>query len=203
MRAARPQWLHDTFDANLPRWGFVIFRVTYSEVSEQKWQGFRTIHQTTMITRLEEYWRRAANLSSTHRPILVSDPSLEGADLSALRRQFKTMRVQNEIPNRIATDCFLVVNEAVLNHPVISSGFRHQPKAPGEPDPWQYTLSLRAVDRDHDDLVPSSPEGDLSSFQEDITNPLPKVLTGCTIVSLLKVRIGRRDTRWSKEEPQN
>jgi hypothetical protein len=174
-KAARPQWLHDMFDAKLPRWGFVIFRITYSEGTEQKWQGFRATYETTMITQLHQCWRKAASLSSTHHPILVSDPSLDGADLGALRQRFKTMREQNEIPNRIATDCFLVVDEAVLNHPVILSKTLYRPKAPGEPDPWQYTLSLRAVDPDYDVLVPIPSEGDLSGYGGEITIPLPKV----------------------------
>ena len=175
LKAARPQWLHDMFDAKLPRWGFVIFRTTYNEGTEQKWQCFEMTYAITMITQLNQCWSRAASLSSTHHPILVSDPSLDGADLGALRQRFRTMWEQNELPNRIATDCFLVVDEAVLNHPVILSKTPYQPKAPGAPDPWQYTLSLRAVDPDHDFLAPNPSEGDLSGYEGEITIPLPKV----------------------------
>jgi hypothetical protein len=85
------------------------------------------------------------------------------------------MQERNEIPNRIATDCFLVVDEAVLNHPVILSKTPYQPKTAGEPDPWQYTLFLRAVDPDYDVLAPIPSEGDLSGYEGEITIPLPKV----------------------------
>ena len=74
-----------------------------------------------MITQLTQYWRRAASLYLIYYLILVSDPSLDRADLSALWQRFKTIWEQNEIPNRIAIDCFLVVDEVVLNHPVIWS----------------------------------------------------------------------------------
>ncbi|KAF8858151.1 hypothetical protein BDZ45DRAFT_674278 [Acephala macrosclerotiorum] len=175
LKATRPQWLHDMFDAKLPQWGFVIFRTTYGEGTEQKWQGFRSIYYNTMITQLHQCWRRAASLCSTHHPVLVSDPSLDGADVGALRQRFKAMRKRNEIPNRIATDCFLVVDEAVLNHRVISSKTPYQAKAPGELDPWQDTLSLRAVDPDHDVSAPVPSKGKLSGFEGEITIPLPKV----------------------------
>ncbi|KAG0645777.1 hypothetical protein D0Z07_7980 [Hyphodiscus hymeniophilus] len=105
----------------------------------------------------------------------VSDPSVDGADLGAFRQRFKTMREQNEIPNHIATDYFLVVDEAVLNHPVISSKTVYQPKAPGEPDPWEYILSIRAVDPGYDVLVPVPSEEDLSGYGGEITILLPKV----------------------------
>ena len=174
-RAAKPQWVRDMFDAMLPRWGFVIFRTTYSEGTEQKWGGFKTIYGFNLVTQLCWCWEKAGSLCSKHHSVLVSDPSLDGADVGILRKRFQTMREQNEIPNRIAMDCFLVVDETVLNHPVISSKTRYQAKTPGEPDPWRDTLSIRAVDPDHDVLAPVPSEEDLAGFEGEITIPLPKV----------------------------
>jgi len=175
LKAARPQWVHDMYDAKLPKWGFIIFRTAYGEGTDAKWQGFQFTYDMTMITVLCKCWRRAANLSSTHRPVFISDSSLDKADVDLLRRQFKIMRAQNQIPDRIATDCFLIVDEAVLNHRVISSKIIYTPKAPGDLDPWQSTLSLRAVDPDHDASAPAPSEADLSEYEGEITIPLPRV----------------------------
>ncbi|KAK6080304.1 hypothetical protein SCUP234_05245 [Seiridium cupressi] len=176
IRAARPQWLHDMFDAKLPRFGFIIFRITYREGTEQKWEVFRAIYDTTKVKLYSKCWRRAANLSSKHLSVLVSEPSLNGATVDVLRQRFKVMREQGEIPDGIATDCFLVVDDATLDHPIIASKTRYQPKAPGEPDPWQTTFSVRAVDPDYDPAKSFTPgEGDLSDFRGEISIPLPKV----------------------------
>jgi hypothetical protein len=176
LRAARPRWLHDMFDAKLARFGFVIFRITYREGTEQKWQVFRSIYDNTKIEVYCKCWRRAGNLCSIHQPVLVSEPSLNGATVDVLRQRFKAMREQSEIPDRIATDCFLVVDDVILDHPIIASKAEYQPKAPGEPDPWQTTFSVRAVDPDYDPTEYStSGEGDLSGFRGEISIPLPKV----------------------------
>jgi len=163
------------YDAKLPQWGFIIFRTAYGEGTDAKWQGFRFTYDMTMTTVLCKCWRRAASLCPTHRSVFISDSSLDKADVDILRRQFKIMRVQNQIPDRIATDCFLIVDEAVLNHRVISSKIIYTPKAPGDLDPWQSTLSLRAVDPDHDASAPAPSEGDLFEYEGEITIPLPRV----------------------------
>ncbi|EHK22147.1 uncharacterized protein TRIVIDRAFT_149892 [Trichoderma virens Gv29-8] len=160
IRASRPQWVNHMFDAQLPQWGFVIFRTAYSEGTDEKWRVFNGIFGTTVIQVFHKHWRIAASLSSTHVPIAVSDPLLEAADLETLRQRFKAMRERNEIPNRIATDCLLVADRA----------------GPSEPDPWQNTLFLRAVNPDYDASAPNPSDEDLSGYEGVITIPLPKAV---------------------------
>lgn len=175
LRASRPQWVNHMYDAKVRQWGFVIFRTAYSEGTEQNWQHFQVVYINTRRRVFHETWRRSNNLFSMHQEILVSDPSLEGADLDVLRQRFKAMRERNEIPGCIATDCFLVADQAVLDHPVVLSKTQYQPRGPGEPDPWHNTFSLRVVNPDYDASAPIPPEEDLSGYEGVITIPLPKV----------------------------
>jgi len=175
LKAARPQWLHDVYDARLPQWGFVIFRTAFGEGFDAKWGGFRFTYDKTMITVLNKCWGRAASLCSSHRSIFITDTSLDGANAGLLRQRFKIMKEQNQIPTGIATDCFLIVDEVVLNDRVISSKIIYTPKNPGDQDPWQSTLSLRASNPDHDASAPILSEGDLAGYEGEITIPLPRV----------------------------
>jgi hypothetical protein len=199
-RAARPQWVNHMLDAKLSQWGFVIFRTAYSEGTEQKWLYFQRAYSSNEFGQLRRSWKFATHLSAKHKPFLVCDPSLEGADPDVLRRQFKTMRERNEIPDGIATDCFLVADQTALDQSTAvsmtdwkpkvqlfvadqtalgqSAEFYvkgYKPKAPGEPDPWESTFSVRAVNPDYDTSVLSPSEGDLAGYEGEITIPLPKI----------------------------
>ncbi|KAL7789494.1 hypothetical protein V8C37DRAFT_386080 [Trichoderma ceciliae] len=160
------------FDAKLSRWGFAIFRTSYGEGTEHKWLCFKMAYGHTKKAQLCKCWGRATSLFYNHHPFLVSDPLLEGADIDVLRQRFKAMREQNEIPDRIAMDCFLIVDQTVLDQ---SSTTVYQPKLPGEPDPWQSTFSLRAINPDYDASAPIPVEGDSSGYKGEITIPFPKV----------------------------
>ncbi|KAL6898299.1 hypothetical protein GGI43DRAFT_91227 [Trichoderma evansii] len=175
MRMAQPLWLNYMSDAKLFRWGFVIFRTAYSDGTEQKWQTFQWAYTCTRNAQLGKGWKRASSFCSRHQPLFVSDSSFEGASVDVLRQRFKAMREQNEIPTSIATDCFLIADQAALDKASISLEVKYQPKAQGEPDPWQFTFSVRAVNPDYDASVSISSEGDLAGYQGEITIPLPKV----------------------------
>lgn len=175
MRATTPRWINHMSDAKLSQWGFVIFRTTYSGETEDEWKTFKWVYDGYRRAQLHHGWIRTNNISLLHRPLLVSDSSLEGADVDALRQRFKAMREQNEIPAGIATDCFLIVDQAALDNAVLSLESRYQPKALGEPDPWQYTFYIRAANPDYDASVPIPSEGELAGYEGEITIPLPKV----------------------------
>lgn len=175
MRAGQPRWVRHMFDANLDRWGFVIFRTAYGEETEYNWVVFQSIYSLHTVTQLHHCWEKAANLISTHHPLPVSDPLLDGANVDTLRQRFKTMREQGEIPKGIATDCFLVADQAALDDPYLTSKTPYKPKAPGDPDPWQSTITVRAINPDYEDSVPIASEGDLAGYKGEITIPLPKV----------------------------
>ncbi|KAI0132935.1 hypothetical protein BJ170DRAFT_265949 [Xylariales sp. AK1849] len=174
-RAMRTPWIQEMLDAKLPRWGFVIFRTAYGEGMDEKWKTFFGLCLATNRAHFGGCWRKAASIAGTFRPVMVSDSSLDGADVATLRERFKTMREQDEIPDRIATDCFLVVDEAILNHSAITSKTHYEAKAPEEADPWYDTFFIEAVDPDHDASKPAPTEGDLTGFAGKITIPLPKV----------------------------
>ncbi|KAM0524432.1 hypothetical protein ACHAPE_000526 [Trichoderma viride] len=176
-RARQPRWVRHMFDANLNtrRWGFVIFRTAYGEGTEYKCVLFESIYGQHALTQLHHCWEKAAGLSSPHYPLTVSDPLLEGANIDTLRQRFKTMREQGEILERIATDCFLVAYQAALDDPYLTSKTPYKPKAPGDPDPWQSTITVRAINPDYDASVPIASEEDLAGYEGEITIPLPKV----------------------------
>ncbi|EHK43390.1 hypothetical protein TRIATDRAFT_310935 [Trichoderma atroviride IMI 206040] len=175
MRAAQPRWLNHMSDAKLSRWGFVIFRTAYSEGTEEKWKEFQWVYLVNKNAQLSKGWRRATSFRSLHEPLLVSDSSLEGAGVDVLRQRFKAIREQNEIPAGVATDCFLIADQAILDKALLSVEVKYQPKAQGEPDPWQSTFFIRAVNPDYDASVPIPSEGDLAGYEGEITIPLPKV----------------------------
>ncbi|KAF7936223.1 uncharacterized protein EAE98_002442 [Botrytis deweyae] len=173
--ASRPRWVQELITAKLPQWGFVVFRTDYSEETDEKWRVFKGIYTMTGNTVLKDSWKRASPLIVTSQSIFVSDPVMDGADTDALRHRFKTMRERQEIPNGIAMDCFLVVDEAVLNHNFISSKTLYKPKPLGDRNPWEFALYLRAVDPDHNNPATITPQADTSDFTGEITIPLPKV----------------------------
>ncbi|KAF7853631.1 hypothetical protein EAF04_010622 [Stromatinia cepivora] len=173
--AGQPKWVQDMLAAKLPQWGFVIFRTDYREGTDEKWRVFRGIYKMTADTVLRDCWSKPGGLNSTHKSVFISDPLMDGVDIDCLRQRFKTMRERREIPNGRATDCFLVVDETILNHPVISSKTLYKPKAPGDLNPWESTLFLRAVDPDYNESVPVTSQANTSGFKGDITIPLPKV----------------------------
>lgn len=172
LHAARPLWVHELIDAKLSRWGFVIFRTAFNEGTDEKWQGFLTHYDLTTTEVLCRHWRRAANLSLNHRSVDISDSSLREASIDILRERFKSMR-SHGIPEYIATDCFLVVDETALNQPVLLSKTRYTSKNSG-PDPWQTALFIRAVDPDYNPES-SLNSSELSGWNGEITIPLPKV----------------------------
>lgn len=173
--ASRPRWVQELITAKLPQWGFVVFRTNYSEETDEKWRVFQGIYTMTGNTVLKDSWKRASPLIVTSQSVFVSDPLMDGVDTDALRQRFKTMRERKEIPSAIAMDCFLVVDEAVLNHSFISSKTLYKPKPLGDPNPWEFTLYIRAVDPDHGDPVTITSEANISDFTGEITIPLPKV----------------------------
>ena len=166
--AGRPRWVQEMLAAKLAHWGFVIFRTDYREGKDKKWHVFKGVYRMTAAIVLRDCWNKANTLVTTQKSFLVSDPKLDGASLDTLRERFKRMRENGEIPSGRATDCFLVVDEAVLDHNVISTKTLYKPKSPGEADPWDTTLSLRAVDPDYNNT-------DTLNFEGYITIPLPKV----------------------------
>lgn len=124
--------------AKLRQWGFVVFRTAYREVPEEKWKVFRTTYRMTAGAVLWYGWDGASSLSVTHNSVFVCDPLLEGMDIDNLRQRFKTMRERGEIPDGIATDCFFVADEAIVNEAVTKRSLKiqYKPKALG--DPSQY-----------------------------------------------------------------
>ncbi|KAF7931261.1 hypothetical protein BELL_0797g00030 [Botrytis elliptica] len=166
--AGRPKWVQEMLAAKLAHWGFVIFRTDYHEGTDKKWHVFKGIYRMTAATVLRDCWSKANTLVTTQKSLLVSDSELDGASLDTLRQRFKRMRENGEIPSGRATDCFLVVDRAALDHDVISTKTLYKPKSPGEADPWDTTLSLRAVDPDYKDTDALDSEG-------YIRIPLPKV----------------------------
>lgn len=172
---ARPKWAREILAAKLPHWGFVIFRTDYREGTDEKWRIFRGIYNMTADIVLGRSWRRSFFLIETHRSRFISDPSLNEANMDDMRQRFITMRERGELSNGRATDCFLVVDDTVLDHDVISLKTPYKPKRPGNPDPWESTLSLRAVDPDYNSAVSAQPEPNASEFPGEITIPLPKV----------------------------
>jgi hypothetical protein len=175
----RSRWIQEMTDAKLPRWGFVIFRTAYGEGTDNRWLVLNGIYNRTGITHLHGCWKKAASLSGKHRPVWVSDAStLDGADVDALREKFKAMREQGDIPDRIATDCFLVADQSVLDHPIMFSKLAYVAQASSsqsQKDPWQTTFFIRAVDPDHDASAPIPAAGELEGFDGQVTIPLPKV----------------------------
>ncbi|KAJ8060925.1 hypothetical protein OCU04_010005 [Sclerotinia nivalis] len=173
--AGRPKWVQEMLAAKLSHWGFVLFRTDYREGTDEKWRVFKGIYNMTAATVLRNCWCKSGGLNSTHRSVFISDPLMGGVDIDPLRQRFKTMRERREILNGRATDCFLVVDETILNHPVISSKTLYKPKTPGDLNPWESTLFLRAVDPDYSEPVPVTSEANTSGCPGDITIPLPKV----------------------------
>ncbi|TGO39127.1 hypothetical protein BHYA_0060g00400 [Botrytis hyacinthi] len=167
-KAGRPKWVQEFIDAKLPHWGFVVFQTDYRQGTEEKWHTFKGIYRMTAATVLRNSWIGTNSLITTQKSFLVSDTELSGASLDLLRERFKAMRQNGEILSGRATDCFLVVDEAVLDNNIISTKTLFKPKSPGDPDPWQSTLAIRAVDPDHNNI-------DMSEFPGYITIPLPKV----------------------------
>ncbi|KAJ4417420.1 hypothetical protein N0V82_006187 [Gnomoniopsis sp. IMI 355080] len=178
VREGTPKWVNELKDAGLPRHGFVIFRTAYGPGMGAAWQNFTGLYQGTCRFHFASCWRRSDNLASKHRPVWVGGNddddavSLDGADIATLRRRFRTMREQGEIPDGIATDCFLVVDEATLRqHKVVTRSF-HEPKGA---NPFETSPVIRAVNPDHDESTSVPSEGDLAEFTGEISIPLPKV----------------------------
>ncbi|KAF7951693.1 hypothetical protein EAE96_006992 [Botrytis aclada] len=166
--AGRPKWVQEMLAAKLAHWGLVIFRTDYREGTDEKWHVFKGIYRMTAATVLRDCWSKANTLVTTQKSLLISDPKLDGASLDALRERFKRMRENGEIPSGRATDCFLVVDKAVFDRDIISTKPLFKPESPGNPDPWESTPSIRAVDPDYNNI-------DTSDFPGYITIPLPKV----------------------------
>ncbi|TGO25132.1 hypothetical protein BPAE_0087g00390 [Botrytis paeoniae] len=147
----------------------------YWERTDEKWRVFRGTYNMTADIVLSRSWRQAFFLIETHRSRFVSDPLLDEASIDDLRQRFVTMRERGEFANGRATDCFLVVDDTVLDHDVISLKTSYKPKRPGKPDPWESTLSIRAVDPDYNNAVSMRSESNTSGFPGEITIPISKV----------------------------
>lgn len=175
-REATPKWVNEIKDARLPRWGFVVFRTAYGQETDAAWLNFVDMYTLTGRAQLSKCWKKSNSLAQKHQPLWVADEaSLDGADLSTLRRRFRSMREQGEIPDRLASDCFLVVDEAILTHRFVTSRIFYKPKTPGNPDPWETALFISAVDPDHDDSTTAQSEQNVAGFTGEILIPLPKV----------------------------
>lgn len=176
VREATPKWVNEIKDARLSRWGFVVFRTAYKEGTDTAWRNFVDLYNLTGKAQLTKCWKKSNSLMQKHHPLWVADDaSLDGADLSTLRRRFQVMREQGEIPDRLASDCFLVVDEATLSHKFVTSRISYKPKTPGETDLWETTLSISAVDPDHDHTITAQSEQNATGFTGEISIPLPKV----------------------------
>ncbi|KAL7921209.1 hypothetical protein ACQKWADRAFT_321683 [Trichoderma austrokoningii] len=150
--APMARWVKHMFDANLSRWGLVIFRTAYGEGSDDKWALFQKIYDQHTSKQLRCCWDKAIRLLASHNPLL------------------------GEIPAGIATDCFLVADQAVIDDPNLTSKTPYyKPKGPGEADPWQFTITVRAINPDYGASVPMPSEGDLAGYEGEIAIPLPKV----------------------------
>lgn len=175
-REATPRWVNEIKDARLPRWGFVVFRTAYGEGTDAAWRSFVDIYTSAGRMQLSKCWKKSNSLPQKHQPQwVVDDASLDGADLPTLRRRFRAMREQGEIADRLASDCFLVVDEAILSHKFVTSRIFYKPKTPGNPDPWETALFIRAVDPDHDDSATAQSQQNVAGFTGEISIPLPKV----------------------------
>lgn len=175
-REATPKWVNEIKDARLPRCGFVVFRTAYGEGTDAAWRNFVDMYTLTGRAQLSKCWKKSNSLAQKHQPLWVADDaSLDGADLATLRRRFRAMREQGEIPDRLASDCFLVVDEAILSHKFVTSRIFYKPKTPGSPDPWETALFISAVDPDHDDSITAQNEQNVAGFTGEISIPLPKV----------------------------
>lgn len=176
VREATPKWVNDIKDARLSRWGFVIFRTAYKEGTDTAWRNFIDMYTLTGKAQLTKCWKKTNSLVQKHQPLWIADDaSLDGADLATLRRRFKTMKEQGDIPDRLASDCFLVVDEAILSHKFVTSRISYKPKTPEDPDLWETALYIRAVDPDHDNATTAQIEQNVPGFTDEITIPLPKV----------------------------
>lgn len=172
-REATPKWVNEIKDARLPRWGFVVFRTAYGEGMDAAWRNFVDMYTLTGRAQLSKCWKESNSLAQKHQPLWVADDaSLDGADLPTLRRRFRAMREQGEIPDRLVTDCFLVVDEAILNNQFVTSRIFYKPKKPGDPDPWETALFISAVDPDYDELTTVQREQNVAGFTGDISIPL-------------------------------
>ncbi|KAF5868192.1 uncharacterized protein Bfra_007388 [Botrytis fragariae] len=66
----------------------------------------------------------------------ISDPSLDRADVSTLRKLLEIMEERHEISDGVANDFFLVVNELLLNHSILLLQIPYTPKAPKDSHLW-------------------------------------------------------------------
>ena len=175
-RANTPRWANEMRDARLRRWGFVVFRTAYGGGTDVLWDYFQRVHRVTGSRQLRECWKKSGFLRDTQDSVWVGgDPSLDRADVGALRTRFRAMRERGEVPEGIATDCFLVVDEAILSHPIVASRLYCRLKSLEDPDTEERTVYVRAVDPDHVDSTPVPIEGDLAGFTGEISVPLPKI----------------------------
>ncbi|KAK6196516.1 hypothetical protein LQW54_011456 [Pestalotiopsis sp. IQ-011] len=144
------KWVQDILDAKTPRCGFVIFRTDYADGSDEKWQTFCFDDMSARSVHFTNHWKRANNLLWKFKSEYASDSPLEGLDARALRSRFKSMRDRGEISEGVASTCFLVTDEAVLNNAVIEGKIFFSAKTADQPNPWYDTLSIRAVNADYD-----------------------------------------------------
>lgn len=177
------KWVQDILDAKPPRCGFVIFRTVYGDGSDEKWKLFGSHERLARNVHLKHHWKRATNLTSKFHSVYVSDPSIQGLDAKDLRDRFISMRGRGEIPEGIATSCFLVADEAVLNNAVIEGNILFSAKSADHPDPWYDTLPIRAISPDYD-----GPDGG-----REIVLPIPKTFEWLYFYTTFTT-----DTPWEK-----
>lgn len=82
---------------------------------------------------------------------------------------------QDEIPDPLASDCFLVVDEAPLKHKFVTSRKFCQPELAEKSDPWETALFISAVDPDFDESNAAQTEQNGTGLTVELLIPLPKV----------------------------
>ncbi|KAK9776414.1 hypothetical protein AB5N19_13031 [Seiridium cardinale] len=167
--ASMPYWAREIAKSKPWQWGFVVFRTAYGHDTQQGFRMFKKFFEKTCRDHLKSQWHEVALLLRKHKSVWVDDESLNSADVGTLRARFKAMREQNEIPHQLATDCFLVADDRVLQESC-TKPFTLQVKPFTNSDYWQDELVVKAVDPDFDETR-DTPQG----FQGEITVPLPKV----------------------------
>jgi len=178
----RAAWVQKMVDADVQQWGFVCFRVAYTgRADDPAWDRFKEYYTATGKY-VSSLWRGLSELWPKHNTIFVSDNTLDGASSEALRKRFSEMRANNEIPDGVRTDVFLVADERTLLDEAILSGkpynvspatlnffMRHPVNYVKVPAPF-----LKAVDPTHDPSAPVPTNGPYAGFNGEFEYPLPK-----------------------------
>lgn len=134
-------------DCGYRKWGFVIYRTTYSPESNSKWDQFKALVLSNLRKRIAD--SPAPVILQNMDFIFVDDPSLDNISIADLQRRFRTW-VESEgmlpfkpsqsdpqemvyVPRGARYEFFIMVDELALASPCVKlvRGFP-EPENPGE-----------------------------------------------------------------------